>query len=126
MSTKKAGTNHGAYEWHIHAVPTPDEIDAGIANLIATWAAKHARDTEVLNASWFAVAIDPRAKMRTDGMGHTPVEACAMAWMSLWLRPADELLPGEEDDFSEVPRVVPEGWTFRVYPPGQLGRDKAG
>jgi hypothetical protein len=118
MSTKKAGTNHRGYEWHIHAVPTPDEIDAVIANLIATWAAESAKSTEVLNASWFAVAIDPRAKMRTDGMGHTPVEACVMAWMSHWL--------GAEDDFSVVPRVVPEGWTFKVYPPGQIDWDKAG
>ena len=118
MSTKKTGTNPRAYEWHLHAVPTPDEIDAAIANLIATWAAEDARNTEVLNASWFAVVIDPRSKIRTDGRGRTPAEACAKAWMSLWL--------GAEDDFSAVPRVVPEGWTFRVYPPGQIGREKVG
>jgi hypothetical protein len=126
MSTKKAGTNHRAYESHIHAVPTPDEIDAVIADLIATWAAEAARSFERLNASWSAVAIDPRTGRRGDGEGLTPAKACVKAWISLWLRPADELLPGEEDDFSEVPRVVPEGWTFRVYPPGQIGRDKAG
>jgi hypothetical protein len=118
MSTKKAGTNHRGYKWHIHAVPKPDEIDAVIANLIARRAADHATMLEVLNNLWFAVAIDPSAKMRTDGEGHTPAEACVNAWMSLWL--------GTEDDFSAVPRVVPEGWTFKVYPPGQIGRDKAG
>ena len=120
MSTKKAGTNHRAYEWHLHAVPTSDEIDAVITDCIATRAADAARSREV----WFAVAIDLRTGRQTDGEGLTPAKACVNAWIWHWLR--DELLPGEEDDFSEVPRVVPGGWTFRVYPPGQLGRDKAG
>jgi hypothetical protein len=118
MSTKKAGTR--AYEWRVHAAPTPDEIDAVITDCIATRAADAARSREV----WFAVAIDPRTGRREQGQGLTPAKACVNAWIWHWLR--DELLPGEEDDFSEVPRVVPEGWTFRVYPPGQLGRDKAG
>jgi hypothetical protein len=125
MSTKKAGTNHEGYEWHIHAVPTPDEIDAAIANLIATWAAESAKSTEVLNNSWFAAAIGPRGETAMMGMGLTPVEACIQAWMSHWLASPDDL-EDDFDDFSYVPRVVPEGWTFKVYPPGQIGRDKAG
>jgi hypothetical protein len=119
MSTKKAGTNHLGYEWHIHAVPTPDEIDAVIADLIATEAARHAKSIEVLNNSWFAEAIGPRGEKRTWGEGLTPAEACVKAWMIFWLA-------SPEDDFSVVPRVVPEGWRFKVYPPGQIGRDKAG
>jgi len=110
MSTNKAGTNNGAHGRRIHAVPTPEEIDAGIADLIATHAADDARMTEVRNTSWFAVAIDPRGVTRDAGMGRTPAEACVNVWIRVWLK----------DDFSSVPRVVPEGWRFEVRPPGQL------
>jgi len=116
MSTNKAGRNNGAHGQRIRAVPTPNEIDAVIADLMATEAvdvtseAVDVTSIEILNDFWFAKAIDPRGETRAYGLGHTPAEACVKAWITFW---------DAEDDFDTVPRVVPEGWRFEVYPPGE-------
>jgi hypothetical protein len=124
MSTNKAGTNFNGPYGSIHAVPTPDEIDARIADTIATHAAHEARRTEVWNATWFAVAVDPHGERRSSGEGLTSTEACVDAWIMIWL--TNDFNEDFSDDFRDVPRVVPEGWRFEVYPPGQLFGDKAG
>jgi hypothetical protein len=44
------------------------------------------------------------------GFGYTPAEARAGAWITVWW---------PECDLRAVPRVVPEGWNFEIYPPGE-------
>ena len=67
-------------------------------------------------ASWIehvlhrAEAIDPRGETQAYGLGLTPAEARAGAWINVWW---------EECDLRAVPRSVPEGWMFEIYPPGE-------
>jgi hypothetical protein len=103
MSTEKTGAE--ARVGSLQAVPTPDEIDA--AYLMAFKA--DVRSVEDLQDFWFAEAIDPSGKTRAIGFGHTSAGARVNAWVTFWQ---------EHLGFSAVPRVVPEGWTFEVYPPG--------
>jgi hypothetical protein len=46
------------------------------------------------------------------GLGHTSAEARAGAWINVWWG---------ECDLRAVPRSVPEGWMFEIYPPGEGG-----
>jgi hypothetical protein len=87
-------------------IPTPDEIDAVILDMIAAEAAQ-VPDSGSLSDLWSSVATDPDGEFQGYGFGHTPTEARAHAWITVW-----------ECDLRVVPRVVPEGWTFEVYPPG--------
>jgi hypothetical protein len=106
MSTNKTGTNNGAHAKGIRTVLTSDEIDA----VMTDWIAAESEEGHDLDDFWFAKAIDPRGEERAYGCGLTPAEARVKAWITFW-----EAL----HDFSAFPRVVPEGWTFEVYPPGE-------
>ena len=89
--------------------PTPDEIDAVIFDMIAAEAAQVSCD-ESLDNFWWAEAIDPRGGTQAYGLGHTSAEARAGAWINVWWG---------ECDLRAVPRYVPEGWMFEIYPPGE-------
>jgi hypothetical protein len=89
--------------------PTPDEVDAVIFDMIAAEAAQVPDDTSLDDFLW-AEAIDPQGEVRGYGLGHTPAEVRAGAWITSWW---------PECDLRAVQRVVPEGWTFRTYPPGK-------
>jgi hypothetical protein len=89
--------------------PTPSEIDAVIADTIAAEAAQVPDDTN-LNDLWSSVALDWQEEFRGYGFGHTPAEARAGAWITVWW---------PECDLRAVPRSVPEGWTFITYAPGE-------
>jgi hypothetical protein len=92
-----------------HTIPTPDEIDAVIFDMIAAEAAQ-VPDDGSLDDLWSSVAFDPHGESEGYGFGHTPAEARAGAWITVWW-PACDL--------RAVPRVVPEGWTFEIYAPGE-------
>jgi hypothetical protein len=92
-----------------HTIPTPDEIDAVIFDMIAAEAARVPDDTS-LDELWSAVALDSYGEFRGYGFGYTPAEARAGAWITAWW---------PECDLRAVPRVVPEGWRFENYPPGE-------
>ena len=90
-------------------VPTPDEIDAVIFDMIAAEAAK-IPDSGSLTDMWSSVAFDSSGEFQGYGFGYTPAEARACAWITVWW---------PECDLRAVPRIVPEGWSFEVYPPGE-------
>jgi hypothetical protein len=91
-----------------HTIPTPDEIDAVIFDMIAAEAAQVPDDTS-LRDLWSSVAHDPQGKLRGYGFGHTPAEARAAAWITAWW---------PECDLRAIPRVIPKGWRFVIYSPG--------
>ena len=93
----------------MHTIPTPDEIDAVIFDMIAADAARVPDDTS-LDDLWSSVAFDGHGEFRGYGFGHTPTEARAGAWITAWWA---------EFDLWTVPREVPEDWSFNAYPPGQ-------
>lgn len=90
-------------------IPTSDEIDAVIFDMIAAEAAQVPDDTS-LNDLWSSVAFDRHGEFQGYGFGYTPAEARAGAWITAWWL---------ECDLRAVPRVVPEGWTFEIYSPGE-------
>jgi hypothetical protein len=92
-----------------HILPTPDEIDAVIFDMVAAEAAQVPKDTS-LNELWSSAALDSAGEFRGYGFGHTPAEARACACVTAWW---------PECDLRAVPRVVPEGWTFEIYSPGE-------
>ena len=92
-----------------HILPTSDEIDAVVFDMIAAEAAQVPDDTS-LDELWSSVALDLAGEFRGYGFGHTPAEARAFAWVTAWW---------PECDLRAVPRVVPEGWTFEIYSPGE-------
>ncbi|MGC2462454.1 MAG: hypothetical protein WA446_16005 [Steroidobacteraceae bacterium] len=92
-----------------HTIPTPEEIDAVIFDMIAAEAARVPDDTS-LDELWSGVARDSDRTFRGYGFGHTPAEARAGAWITAWW---------PERDLRAVPRVVPEDWTFEIYSPGE-------
>jgi hypothetical protein len=63
-----------------------------------------------LNDLWSSIAYDPQGPFQGYGYGHTLTEARAGAWVTAWW---------PECDLCAVPRVVPEGWSFEIYPPGE-------
>ena len=89
-------------------IPTPQEIDAVVFDMIAAEASQTPDNTS-LDDLWSSFAFDRDGESRGCGFGHTPAEARAGAWLTAWW---------PECDLRAVPRVVPEGWTFDVYPPG--------
>src|SRR5262245_31919161 len=89
--------------------PSPNEIDSVVFDMIASDAAQVPDDTN-LDELWSSEAFDPEGEWQGLGYGHSPEEARANAWISLWW---------PECDLRAVPRVVPEGWTFKIYPPGE-------
>ena len=91
-----------------HTLPTPDEIDAVIFDMIAAEAAQ-VPDSFSLNDLWSSVALDSHGAFRGYGFGHTTSEARAAAWITVWW---------PERDLRAVPRLVPDDWTFEVYLPG--------
>jgi hypothetical protein len=92
--------------------PSPNEIDGVVFDTIAALAAQVPDDTggENLEELWSSEAFDPEGEWRGLGYGHSPEEARAGAWINVWW---------PECDLRAVPRVVPEGWTFTIYPPGE-------
>jgi len=90
-------------------IPTPDEIDAVIFDMIAAEVAQEPDDTS-LNDLWSSVALDRHGDSQGYGFGHTPAEARAGAWITVWW---------PESDLRAVPRIVPEGWRFEIYAPGE-------
>jgi hypothetical protein len=90
-------------------LPTPDEVDAVIFDMIAAEAAQVPEHTS-LNDLWSSVAHDPQGQFQGYGYGHTPTEARAGAWIPVWW---------PECDLRAVTRVVPEGWSFEIYPPSE-------
>jgi hypothetical protein len=90
-----------------HTIPMPDEIDAVIFDIIAAEAARVLDDTS-LDDLWSSVALDSDGQFRGYGFGYTPAEVLAVAWITARWPECDA-----------VPRVVPEGWTFENYPPGE-------
>jgi hypothetical protein len=92
-------------------LPTPDEIDAVIFDMIAAEAAQvHEWSDTNLSELWFCWAFDPQGQCRGGAFAYTPTEARALAWIGLW-RP--------DCDLRAVPRDVPKGWTFEVYSPDE-------
>ena len=91
-----------------HTIPTPEEIDGVIFDIIAAEAARMPHDTS-LDDLWSSVALDSDGQFQGYGFGYTPAEARASAWITAWW---------PECDLRAVPRVVPEGWCFETYPPG--------
>jgi hypothetical protein len=67
-------------------------------------------DVTSLDNLWSSVALDRHGAFRGYGFGHTPAEARAGAWITVWW-PECHLLA--------VPRVIPEDWTFEMYAPGE-------
>jgi hypothetical protein len=102
-------------KWHIvwvaakHRAPTPDEIDSMIFDMIAAEAAG-VPDRTSLDDLWSSMAFDPHGEWQGYGFGYTATEARAAAWITVWW---------PECDLRAVPRVVPEGWTFEMYAPGE-------
>ena len=92
-----------------HIIPTPDEIDAAIFDMIAASAAQ-GRDDTSLDDLWWSEAFDEHGESRSYGLGHTPAAARAGALINAWW---------PQCDLRAVPRVVPDGWTFEIYPPGE-------
>jgi len=90
-----------------HTIPTPDEIDAVILDMIAAEAARVLDDTS-LDDLWSSVALDSDGQFRGYGFGYSPEKARAGAWITAWWPVCD---------LRDVPRVVSEGWTFESYPP---------
>ena len=92
-----------------HILPTPDEIDAVIFDMIAAEAAQVPKDTS-LDELWSSVTLDSAGEFRGYGFGYRPAEARAGAWITVWW---------PECDLRAVPRIVPEDWTFEIYSPGE-------
>jgi hypothetical protein len=93
----------------LQAIPTPDEIGDVLWKLIATEITDALTDDGSLDPFWVAKAIDPQGETLAYGFGNTPAEARVKAWITVW---------SEQLNHSVAPLVVPEGWTFKVYPPG--------
>ena len=89
-------------------IPGPDEIDAVVFDMIAAEAAQ-VPDRTSLDEFWSSIALAPAGEWQGYGFGHTPAEARAAAWITVWW---------PEWEVRAVPRIVPEGWTFEVYTPG--------
>ena len=85
------------------------QIDAVIFDMIAAEAARVPADTN-LDDLWSIVARDAYGQFQGYGFGYTPAEARAGAWITAWW---------PECDLRAVPRVLPEGWTFETYAPGE-------
>jgi hypothetical protein len=92
-----------------HTIPTPEEIEEAIFDMIAAEAAQ-VPDGGSLDELWSSVALDSAGEFRGYGFGYTPAEARAGAWITVWW---------PECDLRAVPRVVPEDWTFETYSPGE-------
>jgi hypothetical protein len=102
-------TMQGETQVNVHIIPTPDEIDAVVFDMIAAEVAQVPDDTS-LDDLWSSVALDRHGEFRGYGFGHTPAEARAAAWITAWW---------PECDLRAVPSAVPEGWTFEIYSPGE-------
>jgi hypothetical protein len=87
-------------------IPTPDDIEAAIEDILS---GPRPYDGPL----WEAFAYDHQGQWQAIGYGHTPAEACAVAWLHVcgWMdgddRP-DHLV------FQDVPRHVPLGWYFEL------------
>src|SRR5262245_2194175 len=101
-----------AFELNTPTVPTPDEIEAVIFDLMRY--ADGPVDGPELDELWWSAAFDPQGKLKAYGLGITPTDARAHAWISIWGESVYK--PGVT--FNAVPRAVPEGWRFEIYPPG--------
>jgi hypothetical protein len=85
-------------------IPSPDEISAVISSVTS-----QVQDHSDLNDLWSSIALDSERQLRGYGFGHTPAEARASAWITAWW---------PETALQDIPRVVPEGWSFEMCPPG--------
>jgi hypothetical protein len=94
----------------IHAVPTPDEIEAVLWKLIATEITHAFERGEDLDPFWQAKAINPQGKEVVYSIGNNRTEALVKVWLSAW---------SEQLNCSVAPVDVPEGWTFEVCAPGE-------
>jgi len=95
-------------------MPTPDEINAVIEDIIAADVAQVPDNTRLADL-WTGEAFDPQGELEGIGYGWTPAEATAGAWIVAcgWL---DSVTTR---NLRTIPRSVPEGWRFVVYPPGE-------
>jgi hypothetical protein len=92
-------------------VPTADEIEAVISNVIQV--EDGLCDGPSFDDLWWSEAIDPQGKSQAYGLGMTPDDARAHAWISVWWKGHNSC-----EALLVVPRVVPEGWQFEIYLPG--------
>jgi hypothetical protein len=95
--------------------PTPDEIEAVIAELVAPCSPddSDAPDTPL----WWVHAYDPAGNERGIGTDVTLARARAAAWIMSHGDITDRLLCGPSltmRDFDCVPRRVPDDWTFEI------------
>jgi hypothetical protein len=92
--------------------PTPDEIRAADAAMKSAKAMTGANfDITAEDQLWVAYAINTVTGARYPGLGHTPAQAKACAWIySHW--PG-----GTTSALVKVSTEVPDGWTFELYPP---------
>jgi hypothetical protein len=100
--------NEFDYQISRDELPTKDEVEAVIFDMIAA-EKRGVPDNSNLDELWASEAFDPQGEAQGYGFGHTPTEAKAGAWITTWW---------PECELSEVPRDVPEGWTFALYAPG--------
>jgi hypothetical protein len=87
-------------------VPTPDDIDDVIEDMLA--GEPHDKDEPM----WDALAYDPQGELQGVGYGYSLAEARALAWICAcgW--------EGQLGfDWYGVPRIVPDGWYF--WPPDE-------
>ena len=98
-------------EWDEYTLPTADEIEAVIFDLIQVQAGLATGPP--FEDLWWTAAYDPQGELQAYGLGLTPTEARAHAWISVWWEGYDS-----REALHVVPRIVPEGWQFELYPPG--------
>ena len=92
---------------HVLLTPSVDEVDAMIQEIEVAEKAEVADNTS-LSDLWSCIASSEDGGW-SFGYGKTAAQARANAWVNQWW---------PERDLDEVPRIVPEGWTFEVLPPG--------
>ena len=90
-----ANSHDGGRNMSASTSPSP-EIDAVIFDMIAAEAAQVPYDGS-LDDLWSSVAYDPEGEFQGFGYGHTPNEARAGAWITVWW---------PDCDLRAVPRVV--------------------
>jgi hypothetical protein len=106
-----AGAPSSVFELSARTVPTPNEIEAVISDMIRVEAGLV--DGPSFEELWWSAVFDPQGELQAYGLGVTPTDARAHGWISVWM---PEHNPRAA--LHVVPRVVPEGWRFEIYLPG--------
>jgi len=97
--------------------PRPNEINAVIADMLGVGPLTPGDpDVPLCVALWYVTAYDPQGKKRGTGMDTTLTRAAAAAWVLSHDEIADQFgyVPLSLRDFNGVPRLVPDGWTFKI------------